>query len=113
MEAFFITDSDFVSFLSWLEKRGGLFVATREEDDSVKIKPYGDAGEFNYPGVRAVQPLKPFFFTMLEEVAEYPSAEAKTYESKPFTLLGATACDLRAIEALDRVFLEGDFKDPF
>ena len=30
MEAFFVTDSDFVSFLSWLEKRGDLFVATRD-----------------------------------------------------------------------------------
>ena len=113
MEAFFVTDSDFVSFLSWLEKRGDLFVATRDEEDCVKIKPYGEAGEFNYPGVRAVQPLKPFFFSILEEVAEYPSAEARTIESKPFTILGAAACDLRAIEALDRVFLEGDFKDPF
>jgi len=113
MEAFFITDSDFVSFLSWLEKRGDLFVATRDEENNVKIKPYSEAGEFKYPGVRAIQPLKPFFFSMLEEVAEYPVAEDRPIEAKPFTIVGASACDLRAIEALDRVFLEGEFKDPF
>ena len=113
MEAHFLTDSDLVSFLGWLEKRGGLYVTAKDDKGNVGLKPYGETGDFTYPGVRAFQPLKPFFFSALEEVAEYPSTESPIKESKPFTIIGATGCDLRAIEALDRVFLEGDFKDPF
>jgi sulfhydrogenase subunit beta (sulfur reductase) len=113
LEAYFLTDSNLVQFFNWLEKRGDLFVATRDEEGNVGVKPYGDTGDFTYPGVRAFQPLKPLFFSALEEVAEYPSTESTIAESKPFTIIGAAGCDLRAIEALDKVFLEGDFKDPF
>jgi len=113
MTAYYVTDSDFPRFLSWLEKRGDLFVTTKDDEGRVRIKPYAEAGGFTYPGVRSFQPLKPFFFSLLEEVAEYPSKESSFKESKPFAIVGASACDVRAVEALDKVFLEGDFKDPF
>lgn len=113
MTAYYVTDSDFPRFLSWLEKRGDLFVTTKDDEGRVRVKPYAEAGAFTYPSVRSFQPLKPFFFSMLEEVAEYPSKESSLKESKPFAIVGASACDVRAIEALDKVFLEGDFKDPF
>jgi sulfhydrogenase subunit beta (sulfur reductase) len=113
MAAYYIGDSDFLGFLSYLEKRGDLFVTTKDDQGRVRVKPYTEADGFTYPGVRSFQPLKPFFFSMLEEVAEYPSKESSFKESKPFAIVGASACDVRAIEALDRVFLEGEFKDPF
>ena len=113
METHFIADSDLVTFFGSLESRGPMYVATRDEEGKVGVKPYSEIGDFNYPGVRAFQPLKPFFFPVLEEVAEYPSTESSIKESEPFTIVGAASCDLRAVEALDRVFLEGDFKDPF
>jgi ferredoxin len=114
MEAHFITDTDLVAFLGSLEKRGDLYVTTRDEEGNVKLKRYSEIGDYKYPGVRALQPLKPFFFSALEEVAEYPSKEETSLkESKRFTIVGAAGCDLRAIQALDKVFLEGDFKDPF
>jgi NAD-dependent dihydropyrimidine dehydrogenase PreA subunit len=113
LEAYFLTDSDLVQFFSWLEKRGNLFVATKDDEGNVGIVPYSETGDFAYPGVRAFQPLKPFFFSVLEEVAEFPAADSPIRESKPFTIVGAAGCDLRSIEALDKVFLEGDFKDPF
>jgi sulfhydrogenase subunit beta (sulfur reductase) len=113
MAAYYVTDSDFPKFLAWLEKRGDLYVTARDEQGRVKFRPYAEAGEFTWPGVRAFQPLKPMFFSMREEVAEYPSEESSYEESKPFAIVGASACDVRAIEALDKVFLEGDFKDPF
>jgi len=113
MESHFITDSDLAELFGYLEKRGELYVTTKDEEGNVGILPYGEVGGFSYPGVRADQPLKPFFFSALEEVAEYPSAESSFRESRPFTLVGAASCDLRGVEALDRVFLEGEFKDPF
>ena len=113
MEAYFLAEQDLTKLMNWLEKRGPVFVATRDEEGTVGLRKYTEVGEFKYPGVRSFQPLKPFFFSALEEVAEYPSREAKVQESQPFTIVGAAGCDLRAIEALDRVFLEGEFKDPF
>ena len=110
---YIIADSDLPKFLSWLEKRGEVYVTTKDDEGRVRIRPYSEAGQFTWPGVRSYQPLKPFFFSMLEEVAEYPSRESSFKESKPFAIVGASACDVRAVEALDRVFLEGDFKDPF
>jgi sulfhydrogenase subunit beta (sulfur reductase) len=113
MTAYYATDSDFPKFLSWLEARGEVYVTTKDDEGRVRIKPLTEAGAFTYPGVRSYQPLKPFFFSALVEVAEYPSKESSLKESKSFAIVGASACDVRAIEALDRVFLEGDFKDPF
>jgi len=113
MPAYYVTDSDFPKFLSWLEKRGDLYVTAKDEQGRIKFRPYAEAGQFTWPGARSFQPLKPMFFSMREEVAEYPSEESSFKESRPFAIVGASACDVRAIEALDRVFLEGDFKDPF
>ena len=113
MSAYYVTDSEFPKFLSWLQSRGDLYVTTKDEQGRIRFRPYAEAGEFVWPGVRSFQPLKPMFFSMVEEVAEYPSTESSFKESKPFAIVGASACDVRAIEALDRVFLEGDFKDPF
>jgi sulfhydrogenase subunit beta (sulfur reductase) len=113
MTAYYATGSDFPRFLSWLEERGEVYVTTKDDEGRVRIRPLAQAGAFAYPGVRSFEPLKPFFFSMLEEVAEYPSTGSSLKESKPFAIVGASACDVRAIEALDRVFLEGDFKDPF
>jgi NAD-dependent dihydropyrimidine dehydrogenase PreA subunit len=113
MTAHYIAESDFAAFLDYLAKRGDVFVTAKDEQGRVRLRPYAEAGGFTYPGVRSYQPLKPFFFSMLEEVAEYPSKESSLKESRPFAIIGASACDVRAIEALDKVFLEGDFKDPF
>ncbi|MFZ1947675.1 MAG: 4Fe-4S dicluster domain-containing protein [bacterium] len=113
MTAYYVTGSDFATFLSYLHKRGDLFVADKDDQGRVRMKPYSEVGGFSWPGVRSFQPLKPLFFSMLEEVAEYPSSASSLKESRPFAIVGASACDVRAIEALDRVFLEGDFQDPF
>jgi sulfhydrogenase subunit beta (sulfur reductase) len=113
VDAYFLAESDLTQLFGWLEKRGDIYVTTKDEQGRVAVRPYREVGQFTYPGVRSFQPLKAFFFPVLEEVAEYPSAESSIKESKPFTIIGAAACDLRAIQALDKVFLEGEFKDPF
>ena len=70
MQTHFITDTDLVTFFTSLEKRGPMYMAVRDDQGTVGIKPYGEVGTYSYPGVRAFQPLKPFFFSALEEVAE-------------------------------------------
>lgn len=66
-----------------------------------------------YNQIRTVESLKPFLFHLKETVASYPSAKAVSKETESKTILiGPKACDLKALEVLDDIFQEGDFKDP-
>jgi len=60
-----------------------------------------------YDTYRAVQPLKTFFSLPQEKVTEVTPKPEKTI------VLGVKNCDLKAIQVLDKIFLEGDFVDPF
>lgn len=63
-------------------------------------------------GYRAVEPFKDLFFKLADKVSEYFGPDAPLIKS-PITILGARGCDLEALEILDRVYNEGDFKDPY
>ena len=60
---------------------------------------------------------KAFLQPAKERVAVYSTADAGEAEpgpvGEPHVLLGLRGCDLKAIEYLDKVFLEGEFRDPF
>jgi formate hydrogenlyase subunit 6/NADH:ubiquinone oxidoreductase subunit I len=64
-----------------------------------------------------VESAKSFLFPARERVAVYPGAPSEPdtglSEDAPQILLGVRACDLLAVEILDRVLREGDFTDPF
>jgi len=64
-----------------------------------------------------VESVKGLLFPVRECVAVYPSAEAATLPeggaSQAQTVVGVRACELRAMDILDRVLLEGEFPDPF
>jgi len=60
---------------------------------------------------------KAFLQPARERVAVYSASGVDTERSRPEVgrrvLLGLRACDLKAIQYLDKVFREGDFTDPF
>ena len=64
-------------------------------------------------GIRAVEPLKIFYFRAKECVATYPSTTEFVDDEPGFVLFGAKNCDLRGLECLDETFAKGDIKDPF
>jgi sulfhydrogenase subunit beta (sulfur reductase) len=64
-------------------------------------------------GIRAVEPLKSFYFRLKERVAAYPGGPDPLQEEPGFVLVGAKNCDLRGLECLDHTFTEGPVKDPF
>ncbi len=60
---------------------------------------------------------KPFFFAPRERVAVYPS-ESYRWEpdldpSAPQIIVGPRACELYALEMLDKIFIEDDIQEPF
>ena len=60
-----------------------------------------------YGTYRAVQPLKTFFSLPQEKTTEITPQAEKTI------VLGVKNCDLKAILVMDKIFLEGEFVDPF
>ncbi|MBM4018103.1 MAG: hypothetical protein FJ288_07195 [Planctomycetes bacterium] len=60
---------------------------------------------------------KSFLQPALERVAVYtaegPAPEGSRPAVEPRALVGLRACDLQALAYLDKVFLEGEFRDPF
>jgi len=69
-------------------------------------------------GVRPVDPLKTFFFEARARVAVYPSSRPQVMSPAKMAdlrrvIAGVKRCDLQALDLLDKIFLEGDFADPF
>jgi len=88
------------------EQEGGVF----------RLKPRADAALFGY-GV-GQHSWKPFLFPPRQRLWEARGTErgwqlvTEPEEPPRLALFGVRACDLRAIEVLDRVFLKGAFVDP-
>jgi len=90
---------------------GRTVYGTRTIDEHVRLSQTAAAGaEIN--GTRAVEPLKSLFFKLRQDVGKHFEEEAAP-GPEPRAVVGAMACDLASLKVLDRVFLEGDFVDPF
>ena len=63
--------------------------------------------------IRTFPSVKEFLFPCEERVARMAQSPIEPPEVEPFAVFGLKACDLRAIEVLDKVFLERGFEDPF
>jgi len=76
-------------------------------------KQYDDSADNIVIGqVRAVEPLKSFFFRGREKVAEDFKPELPV-SAKPKAIVGVKACDLKGFKIQDHVFKNHDYEDPF
>ncbi|MBE9505407.1 MAG: hypothetical protein IMY84_01210, partial [Chloroflexi bacterium] len=114
MSALFITSSEFKRLLgSWTEDRPVYVPVSRGGHRHWwRFSPETGA-EPELDGIRAVEPLKTFYFHVKETVAKYPSGPGFPDDEPGFVLVGAKNCDLRSLECLDQTFARGDIQDPF
>ncbi|MGC8797716.1 MAG: 4Fe-4S dicluster domain-containing protein [candidate division WOR-3 bacterium] len=63
--------------------------------------------------IRAAEPIKPFLFAPRERVASFPEPLAPEPEPVRALLFGLKGCDLRGLAVHQKMFLEGEFADPF
>ena len=114
MTDYFLDDASLGEFVKGLT-RGSLYgcVVVDETTFYARLAPE-NVGRLALRVKPPVESLKGVLFPVRERVAVYPSAEATLPEAAPpQAVVGARACELRALEILDKVLLEGDFPDPF
>jgi sulfhydrogenase subunit beta (sulfur reductase) len=108
----FISEHELFGLLDELQKDYTVLLPVKREERRFYAPYRGDNG-YVIGEVRAVEPLKAFYFHPRQKVAEgYEEAPAAA-AGKPLCLVGVKACDLKGFQVLDRVFLEHDYRDPF
>lgn len=110
---YFINQPNFPLFLQQLLE-SSTAIAPISEFNQYHLQELSAANldKVNLTGYRTVESFKAYFFKTIEKVSTYFGQEEPLPGHK-LTLLGVRACDLEALEILDRVFGEGEFKDPF
>ena len=117
MKPCFISQADLAPWLARMNSDyGPVYVPRKDEAGLSFCRFHADADEPPVlDGVRAREPIKSFFFPLRGLVGTYlcpDRREAGPREQKR-VIVGARSCDLRALEALDLLFRQGDFDDPF
>lgn len=116
--SYYISEDEFRRFLTAID-RGPLFATVAGENARSHFERIGP-DRVQAVSLRCLPPVesaKCFLFPTKERVAVYPGAayepETGLSDDAPQIILGLRACDLLAVEILDRVLCEGDFEDPF
>lgn len=111
-EAYFLRRQKLESLVVRMVERNLVYIPVVDEDRAHfrRFRP-GEPSEWALDKIRPVEPLKQFFMKFKEVVARPGASFNKSSPSQ--VIVGGKACDLRAIEVYDKVFLEGEFSDPF
>jgi len=108
MPLFFLPSENLTTFWSAVS-RGRVTYAPQETEFGLRLRRVEDTSEVTFSPARAAEPLKGIFYEARGRILEYFGGEAP--EPPEMAILDAKACDLRAMQDIDRVFLE-DGEDP-
>jgi len=107
MAIYFIEKNRFEELIiSWVSDYDVFVPFERNQQLFYELLLPNNTENFSAGLVRPVQPLKFFFNPFQERVV--PEIEVKEKR----IIIGAANCDLKGLKILDRVFIEGDYKDP-
>jgi ferredoxin len=113
-ENYFLRQGEFIELLRLLTSDYDIFTLARQNGSLVYQRFSPPESEVVIGGVRAVDPLKSFFFPARELVSLGFSPEAGSNGRRPRCIVGAKSCDLKALAMLDQVFLPNSgHSDPF
>lgn len=114
MTPLFVSTSDFERLLKvWTGERPVYAPVTKEGHRHWVRLSTEIAAPPELDGIRAVEPLKTFYFRVRETVATYPGDTTFLDKEPGFVLVGAKNCDLRSLECLDKAFADSEPRDPF
>jgi sulfhydrogenase subunit beta (sulfur reductase) len=117
----FIDSTNFERLLKKLSSEGELFVPVRDEDSGkfhlARVEDFPLPEGTSFGGYRTVETMKAFGQLLRFPVADYPSHELDELRSEDqfpsYVVAGARACDIYAMELVDKVQIEGEYTDPF
>ena len=110
-----LSKADLYKLVETLQEQLTVYTAVRQ-GDFAEFKPYNYSGQVELLSVGNTRyPPKSLFLPQSEAMfrvqdADYESVEA---EVSPSMILGVRACDARAIQLLDGVFMAEDYRDPY
>jgi sulfhydrogenase subunit beta (sulfur reductase) len=122
MELHYLTTANLESLLDSLEPEFTVYVPQRRAGRRMYGRrttargpegPNAGEGAMVVGEVRAVEPLKTFFFRGRQRVADGFQDTVPGSAERPLCLVGVKACDLRSLRVLDAVFGGPDYRDPF
>ena len=117
MKALSTTREQFELFLEKIAGHGLLFANVEDEEGRVHFEKLSadDLTRIFLGKARSVETIKAFFFPPRSVVAQYPEGaedeSAGSSEAGRAVIVGLRACGLKALEILDKVFLD-DIVDP-
>ena len=88
----------------------GLFIPIKKAD-AVNYHVWGEGKEVSLETLKTVKSPKDMFFPQTENLMKFKTEgnnltiEGLNFDKRPFVLFGVKACDYKAIEVLDKVFL--------
>jgi len=115
MKQRFLKKGDLEKFAAAIAKEYELYHLRKGKSGNLHLVKYANGLKGEIIGeVRQFEPLKNFFFYAREKVVDgYDESRQIKGGRRPLCILGVKNCDLVGLNILDRVFSEGDFKDPF
>lgn len=116
MRSYFLPNERCAQWLNRLSGRFNLFTPVKI-GSAVHWQRF-DQNKFEFSAlalkeVRAAEPIKPFLFSPRERVATIPEPLKEPVDKTPALLFGVKGCDLRGLAAHQKMFLVGEFVDPF
>jgi sulfhydrogenase subunit beta (sulfur reductase) len=107
MEKLYIKTDDWQGFIKEKIKEKIIY-APFEENNLLfyQIVDEKNIEKIVYNRIRTVEPFKIFLFPFKERILP------EINHLNNVIVMGVTSCDLKGLEILDKVFMEGEFKDP-
>ena len=114
MDLYFINKPNLDRLAKSLSKTYKIFAPVKS-DNKRFYKEIGENGLVDsvIGEIRAVEPMKSFYFPARAKVAEYFSKKTSDKKEKPIAIIGAKSCDLASFKIMDHVYAKEPFRDPF
>jgi len=77
------------------------------------LVPYEGLKGIPFNPIRTINPIKELLVPICEPVASMPAGMVECPDAEPFAVFGLKPCDLKAIDILDKVFLDRDLEDSY
>lgn len=114
MGLYFINKPNLDRLVKSLSKTYKIFAPVKSDNNRFyrKIGEEG-LGDSVIGEIRAVEPVKSFYFPARTKIAEYFSKDDSNKKERPIAIIGAKSCDLMSFKVMDYVYSQEPFRDPF